>query len=329
MPDYPNNADNARLADEIYMLLQLSKCFSETFRIKRERVRQWRFVGMVVELEIDSMIYYRDLLESEEIEDLIQDGKAKYARYYWVNKFVREFANERPFTERLRPAHKRFIKGEKKDLDSGSPPDEPRMARFKLNDHFYSCLYGYVSEFTKVVIPDVVSDLQFNSLTNKSKNDLFKELFLFQKRNYWPAWTDVVSDVKSVASAKKVSINDRFFGKSDILVWVISLIHWIEYLRSPNTILDTFDINQKITDNLRFADPGDTLKCIRSLSDETGRKPLLRNKSDGEPQYHFNSVYSDAFYRYSLRVVRINSDLKDFLSDYMRMQLLPRGCSTP
>src|SRR5664280_272833 len=86
-----NESDDSALAEEISRLLALTRTFSNSFGIRRARVRNWRLMGIVMELEKAGLVNPRLLREA--MKPLIPKGRSTHALHQTQYRYVKEFQN--------------------------------------------------------------------------------------------------------------------------------------------------------------------------------------------------------------------------------------------
>jgi hypothetical protein len=166
------------LAEEISFLLSQSHNFSVSFGIKRDRAQQWLFLGVLLDLEQDSVISYPKLLDSKRLERLIPKGRRSYNVYHWVREFRKSFAND---------------EGQLSDviLTPQSNAKRARIQAFKLNDNYGRAARKYIRTFAHVNFPDLEKNA--DRLSESSCRQLFKEMWQYQTGGYLPLWEKLMS----------------------------------------------------------------------------------------------------------------------------------------
>src|ERR1043166_2976984 len=222
------NDDPLVLAPEILRLLTFTQTFSNSFGIRRTRVRNWRLMGIVMELENSGRVNPR--LLRQRIKPLIPEDRSSDALHQTQYRYVREFQN--PEGELLSPVYKNNPPAAHPEAALGRQRiRKPNLQSYELNENFEACEYKYVSTF----LQSVASELKNAKL---EKGDprvraLFKTLLVFQRKNYLPLWLKLVDDIKAVCARGKRNQSDFSEWAAHDPTWVMLLSIWLHKLQNP------------------------------------------------------------------------------------------------
>ncbi|HEU0081322.1 MAG TPA: hypothetical protein VFQ87_00485, partial [Bradyrhizobium sp.] len=184
-------------AKEISRLLAMTETFSDAFDIRYERVRNWRLVGLLMEIANgDYVVPYKF---REAIQELVKDERGSiHALYQWQYRYAYEFKNPAGwFLEEL-PQHKapappQVPKKQKKK--SNNRARKPNIKAYRLNELFRECEHAYVSQFLDRFKEDL------GNAFSVAKDDLrlrevFKLIVKFQRTHYLPLWRQVSGELQ-------------------------------------------------------------------------------------------------------------------------------------
>lgn len=299
------NKNRRSLAEEISFLLSQSNNFSVSFGIKRDRARQWLFLGVLLDLEENSVISYPKLLDSDRLKKLIAPSRRSYNVYHWVREFIKGFANDDgPLTDVI------FSPGK-------ADAKRARTQAFRLNDNCGRGARKYVRTFVRTNCPDLKENVE--RLSEIQCRRLFKEMWQYQTKGYLPLWENLTGGLsKAAADNGKHSADDL----AQMLVrgtnWVVLFLFWQEHLLQGATSWDSIDINQKATDILRLVEPEETAACIRDFSKVKGYQILLKTKEKAQWRYGFNKQYEKPLVDYSTSIATVRTGLLQLVRGSLR-----------
>ena len=165
---------------EIDFLCSLTRNFSDSFQIKRERVTNWRLMGILMDLEKGGSVAASSLRKA--IKPLTPGPDDPDSLYPWANKFVKQFENsEGGFLNRVaRPAAS--ANGKNQSEGKGRRKRAHNTVSYELNDNFKKCARNYVSILLNTYGDEF--NISYVELTDDQAHRAFKTIFKFQTENY-------------------------------------------------------------------------------------------------------------------------------------------------
>src|SRR6202521_1386271 len=225
-----DRSDWETLIAEASYLLSLTHNFSSSFAIKRERVRNWRLMGFVMELEVDGVILPDPLCDK--IETLIPRNKSKRSLQNWLDKCVEQFGNDAgQFWPRIRSSDLGLPVKRKEPVPASEPGQSTirhrseNIRQFRLNANFDECAKNYVSGLKSVHQQDF-SILRETNISDDVARRVMKEIFKFQTAAYWPLFGELLEDLVAVARKNRYAATGIDEDNFKILHFVLLLMFW-------------------------------------------------------------------------------------------------------
>jgi hypothetical protein len=305
------------LAAEASYLLALTHNFSESFKIKRDRVTNWRLMGFVMDLEKDGIIDPDELCDK--IEALVPahikkkiEEKKKRGFQSWLDKFVRQFGNDDgQFLDVLRTTDVGLPSSRKEGAASEEGSIRFRsenVRKFKLNANFLKCAKDYVSGLKDVHEHDF-SILRESNISDDQGRRVVKEIFKFQTSEYWPRYVSLVGELAAVVRGHERPDAGLDEKKFQILHFILLLMFW---RLKPGASWDESDINTKTADVLKIHTASDLLKTVHFFGKKNGCQILLvkkqkekAKKKSKTDRYEFNTDYDEPVIKYLTESVAI------------------------
>jgi hypothetical protein len=310
-------AEKQAFAKEISRLLAMTKTFSDAFDIRYERVRNWRLVGLLMEISNgDHVVPYKF---REAIQELVKDeGGSIHALYQWQYRYAYEFKNPAGwFLEELphqkppappQPARKQKKKNERRTR-------RPNIKAYRLNELFRDCEHAYVSRFLELFSDDL-GDVFAIGKDDPRLREVFKLIVKFQRTHYLPLWRQVSSEIRELASGLGYDTTGLTSWGWKAPLWVLVLACWQEKLKDPKKWFQASDVNRYAVQAL--ADGNLVDECLDMLSDEKGCKFLIRKKVGFEQVFIFNKKYDAALINYSRPLPALWLTLRGQILDVLR-----------
>jgi hypothetical protein len=205
--------------EELAHVLLFSKRFFDAFEFETDRARQWQFLTLVVEKAPEGQLSL-DAFSYDEINKIAKTKRPLKGTYYWEHRLVNGFRNSAgSFLTPVIPDPKTTVRRR------GTGQEKPRL--FSLTPAFDAAARDYLRVFLSEMLPTKLPKTRIDSVVEERGHRLFKDLTLFLKRTYWPAWGKLVLDICSG------SISDQNEMATRSADWAIVLLTYKKHLEEP------------------------------------------------------------------------------------------------
>jgi len=305
------------LGREIARLLAMTKVFSKSFDIRRERVRNWQLVGLLMAL--GTVQKNRRATASAfrtQIRELVeQDGNSADQMYQWQYKFAYEFKNpngwflqelpaELPPREPPTPMKKKAR--QKKQTGKRRPP----IKSYQLTPLFQACEHAYVQEFLESRTQELGTSVSVERDDPRTR-ELFKTIVLFQRDHYLPLWKKLTVELQDLCAVNQHSADGLTKWAWRAPLWAVLLASWQHKLEKPKQWFQSTDANRFAVDAL--ADGSSADDCLEMLSEDPGCQILKRERHGFEELYILNDEYEPALLNYTRPLPSLNQRLNQEL----------------
>jgi hypothetical protein len=272
--------------DIVEQFLRFSKAFYSAFEIKKDRLREWLFLCLLLQKEKDGRVDVRDLTH-EDIEGIAR--RPLRSTYFWTNRLVEGLRSGT--TPYLAP-----VQSER--LPRWKPQRHPSQYIYEFNKAFDTALTEYLAYFLAQILGLTQAGQKVPSLFPEQRRALARALFSFQLMEYWKLWDSFFEKLAPVAQGYGVRsdwLKKELEGKATY--WGLMLIVWRRHLGQPNEPADIRDIMRDVFEFIPDTDPDDAKSVLKFLS---GKPQIFTvTRSQGRRVYAFNRAYEEAFRSYT------------------------------
>ena len=297
---------SSELIAETSFLLSLTRLFSRSFKFKHERIRNWRLLGIVMDLQSEGQIDAAQLRDA--IRPLVRKNRSTGSLHPWLTKFVAEFGNDKG--EFLSPVRRADLRSAKRDRPAPANTEPGKRTRasnikyFNLNKSFHKCARQYAKELLK----EHGKRLSIKSpppTTDEIARRLVGAVFKFHMSGYWPMLSQLVQNLASKAVSSGYVATGIDGDNFKALHWVALMFFFNNRMNAPKAWVDRIDTGKKIGKIMLVPDPAELAMTLEFLSKNSGSKILLSKRIRSKTLYQFNSEYDDVVREYLTSTINI------------------------
>lgn len=284
--------------EEVRHSLAFSHAFFDAFKAKKDRVRFWRFLVLVLKRTAKTPTMDNDFSWAE-IEEIV--GERITQTTYWRKELIRKFKNNKgqflkrkkfsqPTSKRSNIAHSAL--GRRKDIKY-----------YELTDNFGAACGTYLEVLARDPMGLGIRGAQLDEFLN-DRNKKFREIVDFIGKRYWPSWDTFLNEIAGARPNKEAFLKEI---KKVATYWTMLLIVWEQFETKPNEAHNQMGLYREVLAGQREIGLREVTRCINFLARE--RVLIEKREKANKPTYSFNDKHEKAMRTYIAAVSNAREDL--------------------
>lgn len=328
-----SGVSDAALAEGVDHVLKFSRCFFEAFGVKRDRVRYWRLLGLMLRKEReDPEGKVRRDFSKEDIEFVLGTTADASNVPHWRREFVRIFRGPAgAFLEEVKQGPEEVKEAPSESAAGGQAgataadavvkiktiAGHQRKGRpvitkaYRLSRAFDNAAAVYVTGVVREAMALRVAASRLDQVLRDYGTALFKEVLQFIGNRYYPPWLAFL-DAAALRLGASSSFKDEFTDHA--AYWAITLSCWKQYLINPDWPYSESDLETEVEHALRYVQSDEIERCLPIMVQE---KVLIPVENSAPVRYRLNEKCFDLLRRYSADILDAREGLDRLLRSHL------------
>jgi hypothetical protein len=298
--------DDEAAAEVTGHLLRFSRAFYEAFRIRRNRVRFWRLLLLLLEKENAAQEgKIEDAFSLDEVQGVLGWSRPPDNLDQWRRQLITQFADSRgPFLIKI------GTRPQPRDTTAvvhrarGRPP---QIGIFKLSPHFEEAAKEYVRGTVKIVLGVAVPHLKLDRVLEARGSALFRKAMSVIGQYYFAPYKMLMDDLAAAVGPPAAA--ETF--KDHAPYWTITLVAWKQYNESPKSPFDFHEFLTEVRHALRSVDENEVKDCFSYLGKV---KILVPDANSNEGRFVLNEQCVPALKKYTAAINAARDQLKNLFT---------------